>query len=301
MPPEPAAPGRLTRRCPAKLNLLLHVGPLRDDGYHAVESVTLRIDLCDELTVEPAEDGALTLVCDAPGVPSDGTNLALRAAELLRRATGVSHGARLRLEKRIPPGAGLGGGSSDAAGALLLLNELWRCGLSKPELMSLAAQLGSDVPLFLGAPLCALGGRGEVVTELEPQPAGWAVLVLSGLHAGTREVYAGFDRLPSPAATTASEWLASALGASPARRACPVEPLLPHLRNDLEPAAMRVVLGLAELATAVRSASPQRFAMTGSGSALYTLCDSAAGAGALVERLAAALPPSARAVAVTVS
>jgi 4-diphosphocytidyl-2C-methyl-D-erythritol kinase len=142
-----------------------------------------------------------------------------------------------------------------------------------------------------------------VRAQLALRPAGWVVLVLTGLHAATRQVYAEFDRSPPARATTAAEWLSRAYGCDAPhdpRGIVRVASLLPHLRNDLEPAAMRAVPGLAEVAASVRSAASQPFAMTGSGSTLYSLCDSEPAAGALLEQIAVVLQPPARAVAVAV-
>src|SRR5688500_15047283 len=138
--------GRLTLTAHAKVNLTLEVLGKRADGFHDIRSVMQRISLADTLTVERAE--GLTLTCSDPGLEGP-ENLVWRAAELLRTECGVAEGAALRLEKRIPVAAGLGGGSSDAAAALRGLNELWRLRLSGERLWELGARLGSDVPFFL--------------------------------------------------------------------------------------------------------------------------------------------------------
>ncbi len=183
---------------PAKLNLFLEVVAKRPDGYHDIESVFLAIDLADTLSAEPADDGVVSLACDAPGVPLDETNLAVKAARLLARECGVRHGIHFRLEKRIPMGAGLGGGSSNAAAALRLANRLWGTGLADAELERLGARLGSDVPFFFHGGLCLCRGRGEIITPLAPFPAGIPLgLALARIHSDTAAAYRGLH-LPGP-------------------------------------------------------------------------------------------------------
>ena len=152
-----------SRNAPAKINLGLHVLRRRPDGFHDIETVFLRIPWADRLRVEPSED--LTMSCSDPSLPTDERNLVMKAARLLQRQYRPSTGAHLHLDKRIPYGAGLGGGSSDAAAALRLLNDHWSLGLGDEQLAQHALELGSDVPFFIG-PEAALGsGRGE---RLEP-------------------------------------------------------------------------------------------------------------------------------------
>ncbi len=155
---------RLTARCPAKVNLSLRVKAKRPDGYHDIETIFQAIDLWDEIEAEPAPD--LSLTCDDPAIPADGTNLVLRAAARLREGARVSAGARLQLKKGIPAGAGLGGGSSDAAGALLLLRRLWGLDLDGTALGEIASDLGADVPFFLTGGTALGTGRGDRIESL---------------------------------------------------------------------------------------------------------------------------------------
>ena len=155
--------------CPAKLNLLLAVTGRRPDGFHELVSVVAPVEWGDTLTVEPADEFSLT--SDDPALPVDGTNLVLKAAEAFRAATGWRGGARFALKKRIPVGAGLGGGSSDAASALLALNQLAGGLLAPAALAQVAAEVGSDCPLFLAGGPVVIRGRGERV-EMLPEPAG---------------------------------------------------------------------------------------------------------------------------------
>jgi 4-diphosphocytidyl-2-C-methyl-D-erythritol kinase len=150
---------------PAKVNLSFEIKGQRADGFHEIETLMAPISLADRLTIERAgDDGRIDFSCDDPSLPVGNDNLVVRAAKLFRERTGVKRGIAIVLEKKIPHGAGLGGGSSDAASTLLSLNELFGAGLSQTELMDLAAQLGSDVPFFIARSAAVCRGRGELVT-----------------------------------------------------------------------------------------------------------------------------------------
>ncbi len=163
-------------RAPAKLNLFFEVLARRSDGYHEIESLMVPIGLYDTLIACDEPSGAIQLDCrwadrvstgDSLGeLPPAEDNLACRAAQLLRQRAGVDRGISLTLTKRIPSEAGLGGGSSDAAAALLAANEIWNLGYGRPQLAELASELGSDVPFFLGVGAAVCRGRGE---RIEPQ------------------------------------------------------------------------------------------------------------------------------------
>ncbi|MGP1677818.1 MAG: 4-(cytidine 5'-diphospho)-2-C-methyl-D-erythritol kinase [Burkholderiales bacterium] len=161
---------------PAKLNLFLHVTGRRADGYHSLQTAFRLIDLADTLQFSPREDGKVSLRRPLPGVPP-AQDLCLRAAALLKHATGHQGGVEIELDKRIPTGGGLGGGSSDAATTLIALNHLWRLGLKRGELQRLALKLGADVPLFVFGENAFAEGVGEVLTTLALAPAWYLVLV----------------------------------------------------------------------------------------------------------------------------
>ncbi|KRA03563.1 4-(cytidine 5'-diphospho)-2-C-methyl-D-erythritol kinase [Achromobacter sp. Root565] len=150
---------------PAKLNLFLHVVGRRADGYHLLQTVFRFIDLCDTLHFDVRSDGVISRATDLPGVPED-QDLTVRAARALQKATGTRQGAQISLEKRIPQGGGLGGGSSDAASVLIALNKLWNTGLSRQELMALALPLGADVPVFVFGQSAFAQGIGEDLTAV---------------------------------------------------------------------------------------------------------------------------------------
>ena len=254
-----------TAESPAKINLTLRVVGMRPDAFHEIESLVARVALSDELTVHEAPAGRFTVACDDPSIPSDDRNLAVRAARALAEHAGRACGAHIAIRKRIPAGAGLGGGSSNAATTLRLLNELWSLQLPVRDLERLGATLGSDVPLFSHTPVCVIRGRGEQIDDVRQPLSAWAVLILPNLHCSTPAVYAAWDRLPEhPQHPPLTEVLAAAT--SPAR-------LMALLFNDLEPAAFQVEPRLRDLTEQVHLATGQHVRMTGSGAALFRLFD----------------------------
>ena len=174
----------------AKINLGLEVLGRRPDGFHEIRTLFQSIDFHDTLDFEPDRRGVIRLEGDDPAVPWDERNLVHRAALLIRERAGSGAGVRIRVTKRIPAGAGLGGGSSNAAATLLGLNRLWGLGLSLETLMDLAARLGSDVAFFLVGGLCLGEGRGERISPLPDLPRWHGVVVLPPITSLTAEVYA---------------------------------------------------------------------------------------------------------------
>lgn len=178
----------LTVPAPAKLNLFLHVVGRRADGYHLLQTVFQLLDIPgyggDVLTFEAAGDLSLN---DLPGVPHE-ANLVWRAARALQQHTGCTAGARIRLEKHLPAGGGLGGGSSDAATALLALNRLWGLGLDPATLAGIGLTLGADVPVFVHGRTAFAEGVGERLTPV-PVPPRWYVVVNPGCHVETARIF----------------------------------------------------------------------------------------------------------------
>ncbi|MCD8140671.1 MAG: 4-(cytidine 5'-diphospho)-2-C-methyl-D-erythritol kinase [Planctomycetaceae bacterium] len=188
----------LIRRCLAKINIFLEVVGKRPDGYHDIESVFCEIPLDDILSAEAIPGPDIVLECSDPSLPCGDGNLVVKAARALRERCGVAAGMRFCLEKHIPAGAGLGGGSSDAAGALLLANEAWNLRLPRADLVSIAAGIGADVPFFLHGGTCLCRGIGEIVTPLQVGlPASLRLgLALPPIHSDTAAAYRGL-RLPA--------------------------------------------------------------------------------------------------------
>lgn len=278
---SPSDPRRVQLDAPAKINLNLHVGPARADGYHPLDSLVVRLDFFDRITIALREETGLELTCPhLPDTPPQ-ENLAWRAAELmLARAASLGRdrpGLTILLDKPIPAGAGLGGGSSDAAAVLAAMNDLLGLDLPPDELARLAATLGSDVPLFLGPPAVRMTGRGEILQPID-LPALWVVLMLPDLHCPTGAVYRAFDQAlprPLPAQLTAQELLG------------PPSTWRGRLVNHLEAPACEVCPPLGPLIETLRAALDMPVHLSGSGSSLFVLCDSPAEAG----RTARAIPP----------
>ncbi len=183
--------GAVVFRTPAKVNLRLRVLGLRGDGYHEIITWMQQVSLCDEIRVEPCGEGILRVRADRDDVPCGRENVAHRAASALRRAAGCQElGARIYLKKNIPAGAGLGGGSGNAAGVLWALNRAWGLGMRGAELTDIAARVGSDVPFFLHGPAAVCRGRGERIEKKEALRSGWFLLVKPPVSLSTRDVYA---------------------------------------------------------------------------------------------------------------
>lgn len=178
---------------PAKINLSLDVLKRRDDGYHIVEMVVQTIDLCDSLYIQPRFDGRIKVLCSHPLAPGGPKNLVYQAAARLKSLAGAKPlGATIKIVKRIPVAAGLGGGSADAAAALKGLNLLWDLRLPPTVLAQVALELGADVPFCLRGGAALVGGVGEELTSLPPPPKLWVVLLKPQAGIGTAVVYSKF-------------------------------------------------------------------------------------------------------------
>ncbi len=246
----------------AKINWTLEILGRRADGYHDLSMVMQTISLHDTLDLEPAPDTSLTVTGGGSDVPGDERNIALRAVRLMREVTGYPGGVRIRLEKRIPSQAGLGGGSADAAAVLLSLNRLWGAGLDQSGLEALGLRLGADVPFCLRGGLCRVEGIGERLTPL-PHAREWPLIVLqpcSGLSTGA--VF-GAWRASSEGAAPETETLLRAFASDDPR-------LLPrHPGNALEAVSrsMRPEIGAA--VDDLLAAGAVCAQMSGSGSAVF--------------------------------
>ncbi len=258
--------------CPAKLNLLLAVTGRRADGFHDLVSVVAPVAFGDTLTVEPA--GEFSLTCDDPAVPGDATNLVLKAAQAFRAATGWRGGARFALAKRIPAGAGLGGGSSDAAAALAALNRLAGGLLAPAALAQVAAEVGSDCALFLAGGPVVIRGRGECVERLPEAVAarlhGRRVLIFKpGFAIATPWAYARLAALSPAGHTPAAEAEARLAGFVTAAGAGAAWEEM--LFNDLERVAFAKFIALPVLLGQLRRQFGLAPRMSGSGSACFAL------------------------------
>ena len=284
---------------PAKLNLFLHVVGRRPDGYHLLQSVMVLIDWCDTLHFESRRDGQLQRHDLGPALPAD--DLSLRAARALQQASGTALGADVSVLKSVPWGAGLGGGSSDAASTLLALNRLWGLNWPRARLHQLALPLGADVPFFVGGHNAFVGGIGEQITPLPAQAAQMAA----------HQCYAVVK--PAPSIDTTSIFASPALARNTETvivMSFLAGPGLPgaffesDVRNDLQPAAEAICPDVAQVAGWLKA----RFGnsrMSGSGSAVFarvnkiqalvqgtgTLAGAVASKQAPVADLSSCLPP----------
>jgi 4-diphosphocytidyl-2-C-methyl-D-erythritol kinase len=230
---------------PAKVNLFLHVVGRRDDGYHRIQSAMQLIDLADTLTIAPRDDGRIERTVDLPGVAVD-ADLSIRAARLLQAASGTAFGASIGVEKRIPQGGGLGGGSSDAATTLLALNRLWKLDWPRQRLMALGLELGADVPFFVGGGDAFVEGIGERLTPVALPEARYAV-VHPGVAVPTAAIFSAGELTrdsPTLKISDFAKCVSSVLAedASSAQRRSPDEGGVARgrtiFRNDLEPVAV---------------------------------------------------------------
>ena len=242
---------------PAKLNLFLHITGRRPDGYHLLQSVFILIDWADTLHIERRDDGLLRRHDLGPALPAD--DLSLRAARALQQATGCPFGADISVLKSVPWGAGMGGGSSDAATVLLALNRLWKLNLPRARLLELATPLGADVPFFVGGDNAFVEGIGEKLTPIAWAPRRYAV-VKPAESLGT----AGIFSHPDLARDTEPATLAGSVAQLNAQH----ENGKAFGRNDLQPVAQALCPPIAQVASWLET----RFGnsrMTGSGSAVF--------------------------------
>ncbi|GJM24241.1 MAG: 4-diphosphocytidyl-2-C-methyl-D-erythritol kinase [Phycisphaerae bacterium] len=261
-------------RAPGKINLALQVLRKRADGFHEIRSLMVTVGLADDVMVEATSNSRIDVSCDSPNVPCGPSNLAYRAAETLKRHTGIKSGCRIQLVKRVPVGAGMGGGSSDAAATMIALNRLWRLGWSRARLAEIAAEIGSDVPFFFW-PNCALvRGRGERIEPVRMKWRGFAGLVSSGDHVSTVDVYKRCTPSDKP-----DNLRTIADGDS-------VSAFAPLFRNDLEASVFEVAPRVREMRDALiqSGVASEAIRVTGAGSVLFQLFDDRAAAETFVSR-----------------
>ena len=190
---------------PAKLNLFLHVVGRRSDGYHLLQTVFQFLDLCDQIDISTRADGQLLRHANYSDIAAD-NDLVIRAATALRTATACSKGAEITVHKRLPPGGGLGGGSSDAATTLVALNRLWGLGLSVTELADIGLRLGADVPVFIHGQAAWAEGVGEKLTPITPEER-WYLIIHPGVNIPTAEIFRDADLTRTTPATTIRDFL----------------------------------------------------------------------------------------------
>lgn len=248
---------------PAKLNLMLRIVGQRDDGYHLLQTVFQFIDWCDFISFTWLETPEIVLARPLPGVPQE-ADLTVRAARLLQRACGIWRGVKIEVDKRLPIGGGLGGGSSDAATVLVALNALWRLGLSEEELIGLGVQLGADVPVFIKGVSAWAEGVGEQLKPLDlPEP--WYVILIPPCQVVTARVFASPDLTRNNSPVTIKEFLAG------------------QQANDCLPVVKRLYPEVAAALEALSAYGKAR--LTGTGACVFLACADEAEARAVMKAL----------------
>jgi len=257
----------------AKINLGLRVQGRRPDGYHEIRTVFQTVSLRDRLSFQATNDGKLGLVCSDPGIPTDESNLVLRAASALRERFGVRQGARVELEKMIPAGGGLGGGSSDAAVALAALVTLWEIETDGGELAKIGARLGADVPFFLHGGTALGTGTGTEIRPLEDAPKMHLVVVAPGVHVSTAEAY---KALGAPALTKVEPLVN--LSVSRTEADFP-DSLCGVWSNDFEAVVVRLYPEIGRARERLVETGAERVMLSGSGSSVFGVFESNGEAG----------------------
>jgi len=248
---------------PAKVNLTLEVLRRRTDGFHDIRSMVMGVALTDRLTCTLTRDRTWAFRCNDPQLEND-RNLAWRAAVLLMRASGKEGGLSIELEKQIPTAAGLGGGSSDAAGVLMACHDLLQTGLARSELAAMGAELGSDVPLFFSLPCALIGGRGEVVEAKTLRWSGRALLVHAPIAVSTAEVYRAWRPEDEAHRGAGPEAIADVASSAEIMALC---------CNGLAPAVFRVAPSVGRVKEKVEKLAQSRFCLSGAGSTFFHLYD----------------------------
>jgi len=276
----------------AKVNLFLKVLNKRQDNFHNLITLFERIDLCDKIVLKMRKDALIKVTCDDPAVPLDESNLCYRSAALLQDKFGVKKGVDIRIFKKIPVGAGLGGGSSNASTALVGLNRLWKLGISRQRLCRLGAQIGSDVPFFIHDVPFALGlGRGEKIKPLASLKKAklWHLLAVPRIHVSTPTIYRKFDALKRQKKVRAG-LTAPAEGVKIlllSIRKNDLSRIGENLFNSLEPITIRLCSEVRSVKYKLAKLTPEKpILMSGSGPAVFCILNSRREAVFLGRRLA---------------
>lgn len=279
---SPAEAAGIREFAPAKVNLYLHVTGRRADGYHLLDSLVCFPAIGDAIAVAPADRLRLTVEGPfAAGLPGGADNIVIAAARALAKAAGITAGADIRLEKRLPVASGIGGGSADAAAALRALARLWRLDGDPADLARIAVGLGADVPMCLASRPAFVGGIGEILEEAPPLPPAALLLVNPGLPLPTPAVFRGREGAFSPPGRfTAAPPSAAALAATLAARG-----------NDLTRSAIALCPAIGAVLDCLATLDGALLArMSGSGATCFALFADLAGAAAAAADLAAAHP-----------
>ncbi|MHB9036286.1 MAG: 4-(cytidine 5'-diphospho)-2-C-methyl-D-erythritol kinase [Armatimonadota bacterium] len=247
----------------AKVNLTLEISAKRSDGYHEIDSVVQTIDITDDLVMTRAEPGVIGVGTDTAGVPEGRGNIVYRACEAFFARMGIQGGVECFLRKRIPMQAGLGGGSGNAAAAVAGLNRLFECGLTPAELAEVAAQVGSDSPLFVYGGTVRMRGRGELVDQLPDAPTLHIVVVKPDVGVSTKWAYGELDR------SSVRERRGASDEAERAVRDGNREALISSLWNDFDPIVCGAFADIERAKGLLMTYGAERAMLSGSGSAVF--------------------------------
>jgi len=261
----------------AKLNLYLKVRSLRRDNYHNIETLFERIDLCDEIILNPRRDNKIGVSSNVRDLPKMNGNLAYRAARLLREECGLKKGVDIRIVKRIPLGSGMGGGSSNAATVLLGLNKLWNLHLSQVKLANLAKKVGADVPFFIYRVPFALGsGRGEKIKVLKKLNSlrYWHVVVTPRIKVPTPRIYAGWDLHNKSQKAALTSIRDNAKMKPSALRKRELFSVTQALGNDLEPITCSLYSEVLKVRRELKGLGVKIVSMSGSGPTVFGVASS---------------------------
>jgi len=247
----------------AKVNYTLDILSLRSDGYHNIASVMQTISLFDTIKLTESEGDKITLECDRSEIPNDQRNLAWRAASEILRTAGVSRGLHIKLIKRIPSEAGLGGGSSNAAFTLMGVNRLFGLGFPSEELHKIAASLGSDVPFFITGGTASVRGRGEKITPLSDTPPLWFVIVKPDTNVSTAQAYRDLDGMSHRVSARKTREMEKAIQSGD------VQKVVLNMSNDFEQSVIERHLPIALLQDDLLMSRARVARLCGSGSAVF--------------------------------
>ncbi|HHT9138179.1 MAG TPA: 4-(cytidine 5'-diphospho)-2-C-methyl-D-erythritol kinase [Candidatus Wunengus sp. YC60] len=256
--------GKIKIAAPAKINLFLEILGKRQDGYHEIETVMQEISLFDYLYMEDYDKG-VAFTCSNPKLATGEENLVVKAVRLMQKESGTSKGVKIHLDKRIPIGAGLGGGSSDAVATLAGLNRLWQTGYDEKQLMSLAGKLGSDTPFFVVGNTAICKGRGEIVTPYPLNVKYNYVIIYPSFEVSTAAVYKNFKISLTKNLKDVSFFLQKLESGSP-------QELGSGLHNRLEDVVFRLYPDIEKIKKTLTKFDFCGTLLSGSGSALYGLC-----------------------------
>ena len=248
---------------PAKVNVFLHITGQRADGYHTLQSAFQLLDFCDTIALKPTSTGKINRITQIEAVP-EREDLCVRAAQALQQATGCTQGVDIRIEKRIPMGGGLGGGSSDAATVLLALNHLWALNLSRKALIKIGLTLGADVPFFIFGQNAWAEGIGEILTPLS-LPSQYYVVLTPEIHVSTVEIFTHSRLTKDTKPLKIADFSNSAYSN--------------HFRNDLEKIVCEEFTAVASALEWLNQYGQAR--MSGSGASVFVTVNSLAKANAI--------------------